>query len=62
MSQVRNSMEMKLGQSFQLLEVRNKSEPLQKYIHTMQMNLRFIVPLVEGYIPVIVGSKAIMCE
>ena len=55
-------MEMKLGQSFQLLEVRNKSEPLQKYIHTMQMTLQFIVMLVEGYIPVIIGSEAIMRE
>ena len=56
-SQVRNSMEMKFGQlSFQLSEV------LQKYIHTMQMNLRFIVTLVEGYIPVVIGSKAIMHE
>ena len=45
-SQVRNSMEMKLGQSFQLSEVKNKSEPLQKYIHTMQMNWQFIVTLV----------------
>ena len=63
-SQVRNSMEMKLGvgQCFQLTEVRNKSEPLQKYIHTMQMDLRFIVTLVEGYIPVVIGSKAIMRE
>ena len=41
-SQVRNSMETKLGQSFQLT---NKSELLHKYIHTMQMNLRFIVQL-----------------
>ena len=54
MSQVRNSMEMKLGQSVQLSEERNKSEPLQKYIHTMQMNLRFIVMLVEGYVPVVI--------
>ena len=59
-SQVRNSMETKLGQSFQLLEVRNKSELLQKYIHTMQTNLIFIVTLVQGYIPVVIGSKAIM--
>ena len=56
------SMEMKLGQFFQLSEVRNKSELLQKYIHNMQMNLRFIVMLVEGYIPVVIGSKAIMRE
>ena len=28
----------------------------------MQMNLRFIVMLVEGYIPVVIGSKAIMHE
>ena len=55
-------MEIKLGQSFQLSEVRNKSEQLQKYIHTMQMNLRFIVTLVEEYIPVVIGSKAIMRE
>ena len=50
MSQVRNSMETKLGQSFQLSEVRNKSELLQKHIHTMQTNLQFIVTLVEGYV------------
>ena len=60
MSQVRNSMETKLGQSFQLSEVRNKSELLEKYIHTMQMNLRFIMTLVEGYIPVVISSTAIM--
>ena len=36
---------MKLGQSFQLSEVRNKSEPLHKYIPTMQINLRLIVTL-----------------
>ena len=53
-------METKLGQSFQLSEVRNKSELLEKYIHTMQMNLRFIVTLVEGYIPVVISSTAIM--
>ena len=52
MCQVRNSMEMTLGQSFRFLEVQNKSELLQKYmcIHTMQMNLRFIVTLLERYI------------
>ena len=50
MSQVRNSLETKLGQSFQISEVRNKSELLQKYIHTMQTNLRFIVTLVEGWL------------
>ena len=55
-------MEMKLGQSFQLSEVRNKSEPLQKHIHTMQINLWFIVTFVEGYIPVVMGSNAIMRE
>ena len=48
MSHIRNSMETKLGQSFQLSDVRNKSELLQKYIHTMQINLRFIVTPVEG--------------
>ena len=48
--------------SFQLWEMRNKSELLQKYIHTVQMNLQFIVILVEGYIPVVIGSKAIMRE
>ena len=37
-------METKLGQSFRLSEVRNKSELLQKYIHTMQTNLRFVTP------------------
>ena len=52
-------METKLGQTFQLLEVRNKSELLQKYIHTMQMNLRFIGLLVEGYLPVVIGTKAV---
>ena len=62
MSQVRNYMETKLGQSSQLSEVRNKSELLQKYIHTMQTNLRFIVMLVEGYVPVVIGAKAIMRE
>ena len=50
MSKVRNYMELKLRQSFQLSEVINKSEPLQTYIHTMQMNLQLIVTLVEGYI------------
>ena len=29
---------------------------------TMQMNLRFIVTPVEGYIPVVIGSKAIIRE
>ena len=46
-------METKLGLSFQL-QVRNKSELLQKHIHTMQIYcdlLRFIVTLAEGYIP-----------
>ena len=62
MSQVRNSMETKTEQSFELLEVRNKSKLLQKYIHALQMNLQFIVTLVEGYIPVVIGSKAIMHE
>ena len=62
MSQVRNSMETKTEQSFELLEVRNKSKLLQKYIHGLQMNLQFIVTLVEGYIPVVIGSKAIMHE
>ena len=64
MSQVRNSMETKTEQSFELLEVRNKSKlhVLQKYIHALQMNLQFIVTLVEGYIPVVIGSKAIMHE
>ena len=61
-SQVRNSMETKTEQSFELLEVRNKSKLLQKYIHALQMNLQFIVTLVEGYIPVVIGSKAIMHE
>ena len=45
MSQVRNYMKMK---AFQLSEVRNKSELIQKYIHTTQMNLQFIVTLAEG--------------
>ena len=62
MSQVRNSMETKTEQSFELLEVRNKSKLLEKYIHALQMNLQFIVTLVEGYIPVVIGSKAIMHE
>ena len=61
-SQIRNSTETKSGQPFQLSDVRNKSELLQKYVHTMQMNLWFIVTLVEGYVPVVIGSKAIMCE
>ena len=55
-------METKTEQSFDLLEVRNKSKLLQKYIHALQMNLQFIVTLVEGYIPVVIGSKAIMHE
>ena len=55
-------METKTEQSFELLEVRNKSKLLQKYIHALQMNLQFIVTLVEGYIPVVIGSKAIMHE
>ena len=55
-------METKTEQSFELLEVRNKSKLLQKYIHGLQMNLQFIVTLVEGYIPVVIGSKAIMHE
>ena len=42
--------------------MRNKSKLLQKYIHALQMNLPFIVTLVEGYIPVVIGSKAIMHE
>ena len=62
MSQVRNSMETKTEQSFELSEVRNKSKLLQKYIHALQINLQFIVTLVEGYIPVVIGSKAIMHE
>ena len=48
--------------SFQLSEVTNNSKLLQKYIHTMQTNLRFIVTALEGYIPVVIGSKAIMRE
>ena len=60
MSQVKNSMETKTEQSFELLEMRNKSKLLQKYIHALQMNLQFTVTLVEGYIPVVIGSKAIM--
>ena len=55
-------METKTEQSFELLEVRNKSKLLQKYIHALQMNLQFIVTLVEGYIPVVIGSKSIMHE
>ena len=51
-------METKLGV---FSDVRNKSEPLQ-YVHAMQVNWRFIVMLVEGYIPVIISSKAIMRE
>ena len=43
-------MEIKLGQSFQLSDVTNKSELLQKYVHAMQTNLRFIVMYVEGYL------------
>ena len=38
-------METKTEQSFELLEVRNKSKLLQKYIHALQMNLQFIVTL-----------------
>ena len=37
-----------LLQSFELLEMKNKSKLLQKYIHALQMNLQFIVTLVEG--------------
>ena len=55
-------METKTEQSFELLEMRNKSKLLQKYIHALQMNLQYIVTLVEGYIPVVIGSKAIMHE
>ena len=40
---------MKLGQSFS-----------EKQNRTTSVNLRFIVTLVEGYIPVVIGSKAIV--
>ena len=42
-------METKLGLSFQLSDVRNKSELLQKYmyVHARQTNLPFVVMLVE---------------
>ena len=55
-------METKTELSFELLEMRHKSKLLQKYIHALQMNLQFIVTLVEGYIPVVIGSKAIVHE
>ena len=35
---------------------------LQKYVHAMQMNLQFIVMLVEGYTHVVISSKKVMCE
>ena len=61
MSQVRNSMETKLGQSFQLLEVANKSKRLHKYIHANEFAI-YCDACTEGYIPVVISSKAIMHE
>ena len=84
MSRVTNSMERKLGQSFQLSEVRNKSELLQRLANcriskeppyrglqkyksahgacVIGAIVRFIVTLVEGYIPVVISLKQNNCD
>ena len=55
-------METKLGVFSAFGCEKQKRTTSEVYVHTMQTNSRFIVTLVEGYKPVVIGSKATMRE